>query len=127
MDFGADEDETIGKLPIKCSTLARFLMDPHYAPICWLLEGLLMYLKKEDAETLLKELSALSNKDSYIILNFMAGHPACMPDELDALLCGQLGWTKVETLYFGDKDFNYGKYPEGKKANDMLGFSFYKK
>ena len=101
----------------------RFNQD---VPTCWILEGLVMYLKKEDNEKLMEELSALSAPGSYAILNFMAANPACKPDELDAVITAQ-GWTKEETTYFGDKDFNYGRYPEGKDSNLMFGFSFYKK
>ena len=64
----------------------------------------------------MEELSGLSNKGSYSIVNFMSMNPGCKPDNMDDILIAQ-GWTKEKTLMFGQEDFNYGWYPEGKSAN----------
>jgi len=52
-------------------------------PTCWILEGLVMYLKKEDNQKLLEELSDLSAAGSYVIINFLANNPACQSDFID--------------------------------------------
>jgi len=39
----------------------------------------------------------------------------------------QKGWNKEETTFFGNENFNYGRYPTGKPANENAGFSFYSK
>ena len=39
-------------------------------PTCWILEGLVMYLKQTEVLKMLEELTGLSPKGSYIILNF---------------------------------------------------------
>ena len=93
---------------------------------CWILEGLVMYLKPEETARLLEEVSDLSVKGSYIILNFFQGAPGSNPDEMDRTLEAK-GWSKEDRVYFGDAKFNYGRYPEGKPANTIFGFSFYAK
>ena len=93
-------------------------------PTCWILEGLVMYLKPEETKQLLQKISKLSTKGSYIILNFYTMSPAANPDDMDTILEAE-GWTKTERVFFGDEHFNYGRYPEGKPANTVFGFSFY--
>ena len=95
-------------------------------PTCWIMEGLIMYLTKEVVQQMIAEMSPLAAKGSYVILNIFAGHPACKPAELDEAFLAN-GWTKEDQLMFGDANFNYGKYPEGKPANAMMGFIIYKK
>eukprot|EP00730_Choanoeca_flexa_P006396 TRINITY_DN12146_c0_g2_i2.p1 TRINITY_DN12146_c0_g2~~TRINITY_DN12146_c0_g2_i2.p1 ORF type:complete len:316 (+),score=76.34 TRINITY_DN12146_c0_g2_i2:109-1056(+) len=99
-------------------------------PTCWILEGLVMYLTREAVEQLLHELSALSSKGSYLILNFAGtAKPEQCPsaDEMDEMLVTECQWTKVDRLYFGDAAFSYNRYPAGKPANAIMGFSFYQK
>ena len=74
-----------------------------------------MYLTKENSDKLLQELSGLSTKGSFLIINFMAMHPACKPDELDQKM-ESFGWVKQIQSHFGEKEFNYGRYPEGKDS-----------
>ena len=95
-------------------------------PTCWILEGLVMYLEKEENIKLLTELSNLSAKDSFVILNFVANSPACNPDEHDKLMA-ENGWEKQKRLMFGDAEFNFGKYPPNMEPSDRFGFSFYRK
>lgn len=95
-------------------------------PTCWILEGLVMYLSQETNEQMLEEMSELSAKGSYIILNFMNANPGGNSEIMDKALLAN-GWTKEEQLMFGDATFNYGKYPEGKPANKDMGFNFYRK
>ena len=52
-------------------------------PTCWILEGLVMYLKKEDNVKLMDEMSELSAVGSYIIVNFAAKNPACEPEDFN--------------------------------------------
>ena len=117
MDF---KKESVKDLPTKGTEF-----DPA-KPTCWILEGLVMYLSIEENVSLLTELSALSAKDSFLILNFVANSPACNPDEHDKLLA-ENGWVKQERLMFGDAKFNYGKYPPNMTPSTIYGFSFYKK
>jgi O-methyltransferase involved in polyketide biosynthesis len=84
-----------------------------------------MYLPKEAAHELYNELSDLSAAGSYVILNFMEMNPACKSEEVDKIMTDK-GWTLELRSYFGDENFNYGRYP-GKTPNACFGFSFYKK
>ena len=93
---------------------------------CWLLEGLIMYLKKEENDKLFQEISDLSPSGSYLILNFMNGSPAASSDGAHAILT-EAGWQREEILHFGEQGFNYGRFPEGKQPNACFGFSFYTK
>eukprot|EP00039_Didymoeca_costata_P002440 m.60239 g.60239 ORF g.60239 m.60239 type:complete len:318 (-) comp11305_c2_seq2:78-1031(-) len=95
-------------------------------PTCWILEGLVMYLTAEENTKLLTEISSISGKDSYIILNFVADSPACKPDDHDKLL-QENDWEKVDRVFFGDEKFNFGKYPASQDPSKKFGFSFYKK
>ena len=96
------------------------------SPTCWILEGLVMYLTREDNIKMLEEISSISSKGSYLILNFVANQPACNPDDHDDLL-KENGWVQEERLMFGDAGFNFGKYPPNQKPNETYGFSFYRK
>lgn len=71
-------------------------------------------------------MTALSAVGSYAIINFVAANPPCNPDFIDSVMERE-GWTKEETTYFGNDNFNYGRYPAGKPASENFGFSFYKK
>jgi len=129
MDFSK---ESVKDLPTKCNdegTESDFGNTQCFnleIPTCWILEGLVMYLTREVNDGIFKELTALSAKDSYLILNFIGNSPACKPDDDDALL-KELGWEKEKRVFFGDEDLKYGRYPEGKKASENFGFSLYKK
>lgn len=86
-----------------------------------------MYLKRDDQEQLLDNVSMLSEKDSFLILNFSTNTPGGLtPDEIDSRLERQ-GWEKTERLMFGEEGFHFGRYPQGKPANKILGFAFYHK
>lgn len=121
MDFSK---ESVKDLPTKCNEGTQCFNSE--VPTCWILEGLVMYLTREVNDSIFKELTALSPKDSYLILNFLNSSPVCKPDDDDALL-KELGWEKEKRVFFGDEDLNYGRYPEGKKASEIFGFSLYKK
>jgi len=96
-------------------------------PTCWILEGLVMHLECDAVQKLFEDLSSLSSKGSYLILNFATNAPKCpTADEMDHKL-QSYGWNKTERLYFGDAKFSFGRYPEDKPANEIVGFSFYKK
>lgn len=119
MDFG---EESIADLPSKHG------FDSSVAT-CWILEGIIMYLKRADVEELMDAISKLSSKGSKIILNFSVSMPntTCPGiDEIDERLEGQ-GWSKVSRRMFGEKGFNFGRYPKGKPANKILGFAMYQK
>jgi methyltransferase (TIGR00027 family) len=99
-------------------------------PTCWILEGLIMYLKRPAVEQLLAELSTFSAEGSYVILNFASNtqpEQCPGPDEMDQKLVGEHGWTKVDRLFFGDENFSYDRFPAGKPANKIMGFSFYQR
>lgn len=122
MDFS---NESIADLPSKYSYDATI-------PSCWILEGLIMYLKRDAVEELLNDMSALSAPGSLLILNF-SNSPAgdatsCPPmDEIHAKLVEHKNWNQKERLMFGDPEFNYGRYPQGRPANKVLGFAMYQK
>lgn len=102
-----------------------------FSPTCWILEGLIMYLQRNAVEQLMDDVSTLSAPGSMIILNFSNSNSndttACPSiDEIDARLEGQK-WSKEQRLMFGEKGFNFGRYPQGKPANTQLGFAMYKK
>lgn len=117
MDF---KKESTADLPSKGSDFDKSL------PTCWILEGLIMYLGEDDNIKLLTELSELSAKDSYVILNYLGYMPATNPDSHDKLMA-ELGWEKQKRLVFGDPEFNYGKFPPNMAPCTNYGFSFYKK
>ena len=89
---------------------------------CWILEGLIMYLKREDIESLLKELSDLSSNGSYLILNFIKQDG----DEYISAVLEDNGWKHEKTLFYGDAEFDYGRFPPGSKTT-TLGFAFWEK
>lgn len=95
-------------------------------PTCWILEGLVMYLKKEEVKKLLEEMTGLSAKGSYCILNFLDG-PAEGPanvSDMGEVLKGK-GWSNEKIFFYGEKDFNYGRFPEGYPTSVNMGFSMY--
>eukprot|EP00580_Thalassiosira_gravida_P000386 CAMPEP_0201617500 /NCGR_PEP_ID=MMETSP0492-20130828/36526_1 /ASSEMBLY_ACC=CAM_ASM_000837 /TAXON_ID=420259 /ORGANISM="Thalassiosira gravida, Strain GMp14c1" /LENGTH=313 /DNA_ID=CAMNT_0048085783 /DNA_START=64 /DNA_END=1005 /DNA_ORIENTATION=+ len=117
MDFSK---ESIAELPSSHGYQSTF-------PSCWILEGLIMYLKREDQEQLLDNVSKLSEKDSFLVLNFFTNFPGGLSnEEIDERLGGQ-GWKKTESFMFGEEGFNFGRYPKGKPANKVLGFAMYRK
>lgn len=82
-------------------------------PTCWILEGLIMYLKRPDVEQLMNNISILSASSSYLILNFSTNMPNTGSpniDELDEML-GTSNWKKVIRLMFGEEGFHYNRYP----------------
>lgn len=92
---------------------------------CWILEGLIMYLKRPDVEQLMDHLSELSASESFLILNFSTNVPGGPSiDEIDEWLQSK-GWNKEERLMFGEKGFNFGRYPDDKPANKICGFAMY--
>ena len=121
MDFST---ESVKDLPTKCNEGTKCFNSE--IPTCWILEGLVMYLEKEAVDNTLKELSGISAKGSYLIINFSTIKISSHPDEHDKVL-KELGWEREQRLFFGDEGFTYGRYPEGKEANKTLGFSFYAK
>ena len=52
-------------------------------PSCWILEGLIMYLKRADVEQLMDSISQLSQTSSYLILNFSTNMPATSSPSID--------------------------------------------
>jgi O-methyltransferase involved in polyketide biosynthesis len=99
-------------------------------PSAWILEGLVMYLKRTSVERLLGEISALSASQSYLILNFSENAPGpdgCPRiDEINQRL-QSMGWKQESTLFFGEEGFQFNRYPKGKPANKILGFAMYQK
>ena len=89
-------------------------------PTCWILEGLVMYLKQEDTIKLLEEITGLSVKGSYMILNYLK--------EVDFMTTAlqEKGWTKEKQLCFGEGDFNYGRFPADKEPVTAMGFAFFR-
>mmetsp|Transcript_29339 Transcript_29339/g.32934 ORF Transcript_29339/g.32934 Transcript_29339/m.32934 type:complete len:173 (+) Transcript_29339:384-902(+) len=92
----------------------------------WLLEGLVMYLEKDAVDKVYNEISELSAPGSFIILNFTNTAEHHKNDFAQEILEAK-GWKMESKCIFGDPEFNYGRYPEGKPANPMCGFAFYKK
>lgn len=89
-----------------------------------------MYLKRQDVEKLMDDMSKLSATESFLILNFSVSTTAQADtisiEEIDERLEGK-GWKRTERMMFGDEGFNFGRYPEGKPANKQLGFTLYRK
>lgn len=93
-------------------------------PVCWILEGLIMYLSEEVNTQMFTELSDLSESGSYLMVNFINGelhHGA----EFVKKTLGEKGWTLEKVVYFGEDDFNFGRYPAGKPANKTAGFCIF--
>ena len=117
MDF---TKETIRDLP------SKYGFDESI-PTCWILEGLIMYLPQAETEQLMKAVSSLSSDSSCMILNFSTNDtqgPSI--DDIDTQLMAD-GWKHVRRLMFGDDGFNFGRYPDGRPSNEILGFSVYRK
>ena len=83
---------------------------------------------------MLMELTALSPKGSYIILNFAkainsegdnrTGEDAGGNlDYMDAFL-KENGWTNEKVLNYGDEEFNYGRFVLD-EPTDKMGFALY--
>merc|ERR1712224_1164142 len=121
MDF---TKESVKDLPTKCNEGTQSFNQE--VPTCWILEGLVMYLTREVNTEMFKEITALSTKDSYMILNWTGFQPVCLPDQDDVIM-KDLGWEKELRAHFGDDQINYGRYPEGKEPNKMFGFTLYRK
>ena len=96
-------------------------------PTCWILEGLVMYLKKDDVVKLLEEITGLSVKGSYMILNYL-NSPIGDASNIDHMseLLKQKGWTEEKVTCFGNADFNFGRFPADKEPVTAMGFGFYK-
>ena len=98
-------------------------------PTCWILEGLVMYLKKPDVLQMLEELTSLSPKGSYIILNYANSELRTGDDAggnldyMDSFL-KEKGWINEKVLKFGDDEFNYGRFFLD-KPTDQMGFALY--
>jgi O-methyltransferase involved in polyketide biosynthesis len=134
MNF-ANKDESIKDLV----TMHDFTIDRSISSTCWLLEGLIMYLDQNDVDRLLEDISNLSSMTAgsisneshdrhhrdVIFLNFANGGE----DHQGAAYCQEFltarGWKHDRTVFFGEPDFNFGRYPQGKPANETFGFSFY--
>jgi methyltransferase (TIGR00027 family) len=97
-------------------------------PTCFIYEGLIMYLEPEANLSLMRETSQLAAKGSYLMLNTIesAMNPKGALAPLEPTLLNN-GWEKVESRFFGDEKFNYGRYPEGKTASTIFSFQFFKK
>ena len=95
-------------------------------PTCWILEGLVMYMKKPEIIQLLTELSGLSAKGSFVILNFLNG-PEGSPANIDYMgaLLKEKGWSNEQIFTYGEPNFSFGRFPEGKEPVTAMGFGFY--
>ena len=96
-------------------------------PTCWILEGLVMYLKKDEVVKLLEEITGLSVKGSYMILNYL-NSPTIAASNIDYMseLLKQKGWTEEKVTCFGDANFNFGRFPKDREPVEAMGFAFYK-
>lgn len=96
-------------------------------PTCWIVEGLIMYLSRAETEQLLQDIGHLSAPGSYLILNFSTNDTAPGINEIQSLLL-QKDWTlATRLLFFGQENFNFGRYPSDKPANTVLGFAMFQK
>ena len=88
-----------------------------------------MYLKQTEVLKMLEELTVLSPKGSYIILNYaindhVKGDNAGGDlDYMDAFL-KEKGWVNEKVLKYGDDEFNYGRFFLDKPTEEM-GFALY--
>ena len=121
MDFAKESTKDLPSKGVEFS-------DNNSHPTCWILEGLIMYLEKDAIDGMLTELSKLSSKGSYVIINFADGAVGGGQESRSGQYCQDLltqnGWTFDQKLYFGDPDFSFDRYPEGKPPNPSLGFLF---
>ena len=76
---------------------------------------------------MLDEMTPLSPKGSYIILNYceipFKPNNAGSLDYMDVLLKSK-GWTFEKSLAFGQDEFNYGRFHLD-RPTDTMGFAFY--
>ena len=96
-------------------------------PTCWILEGLVMYMKKPEVIQLLTELTGLSAKGSFLILNFLNGPQENNASNIDYMgeLLKEKGWSNEQIITLGEANFNFGRFPEGKDPVSAMGFAFY--
>ena len=96
-------------------------------PTCWILEGLVMYLSKNEVIKLLTELTSLSAKGSYIILHYI-NNGMSIGNASDighmAELLKEKGWSNEKIVKFGSDEFNYGRF-QGSEPIENWGFAFY--
>jgi len=86
-----------------------------------------MYLDRNDTLQLVDRINNLSIRSSKIILNFSTNaQSGAALDEISSLLENS-GWTRTATLFFGDTNFSFGRYPQNQQANTTLGFSMFLK
>ena len=95
-------------------------------PTFWLLEGLIMYLTKEDVASMFSEITSTSVKGSLILVNFYQKNPPSNANYVQSCL-DEKDWKMVKTTFYGDKDLNYGRYPKDQKTSDLLGFAIYER
>merc|ERR1711920_218238 len=69
-------------------------------PTCWILEGLVMYMQKPEVIQLLTELTGLSAKGSYIILNFFNGGGGAGTLDYMGSLLKEKGWSNEQIFTY---------------------------
>lgn len=94
-------------------------------PTCWILEGLVMYLKKEEVEKMYEEICDISPAGSLVIVNTIEENPAAASSVADDVFVSKRGWTKESQIMFGDDEFNYGRYPKDMAPSKKMGFGIY--
>ena len=84
---------------------------------CWILEGLIMYLKEPAMVQMFEELDALSVLGSKLIVNYLTPGEEAPSQHMGSPyvqgLLQRLGWSCREVARFGDSKLNFGRYPVG--------------
>merc|ERR1712232_171231 len=97
-------------------------------PTCWILEGLIMYLKSEDVEKLMTEIHELSAPNSHIMVMFsdpdIEMPYGLKPGALNELMKKHGRTLNLQTI-LGDENFNFGRWPKDREPSKTFGFCFY--
>ena len=98
-------------------------------PTAWILEGLIMYLKKPEVIKMIETIDNYSVKDSCIIVNYLSNpdpENAANLEYIEKMLL-EKGWEGGREVC-GGKVIHYGRFPQDCPPAENMGFgTFYKK
>mmetsp|Transcript_20340 Transcript_20340/g.25145 ORF Transcript_20340/g.25145 Transcript_20340/m.25145 type:complete len:311 (+) Transcript_20340:211-1143(+) len=97
-------------------------------PTLWILEGLVMYMKKVEVIKLINDVVTLSPKGSCVVINYFESpnpeNAAANIDYMEEIILANAGWTGGRE-YLGGKVIDYGRFPKNTPPCSNMGFGTY--